>query len=92
MPAKTYPMRSRQDFEQGSGDLALWRYIPNRIAAAYGRAMAEEYGKEVTMDTNVFCLNAKKNLEVFNVKVFFASITEGKSPHWVDIVRSDSSY
>ena len=27
MPAKTHPMRLRQDLEQGSGALALWRYV-----------------------------------------------------------------
>ena len=43
------------------------------------------------MEVKVFCLNDKKHLETSTVKAFFASITEGKSLYWVDIVRPDSS-
>ena len=43
------------------------------------------------MEMKAFCLNDKKYLEASTAKAFFASITEGKSPHWIDIIRPDSS-
>ncbi len=53
------------------------------------RSIGKENG--VTMEVKVFCLNDKKYLETSTVKAFFASIAECKSPHWVDIIRPDSS-